>query len=61
MGEKLSPTPSCTVGPFFPTHYFGPTDNDLSVIGAGRAAGQKIYIGCNVFEANRAPCWNAIV
>ena len=23
MADKLPPTPSCTVGPFFPTHYFG--------------------------------------
>lgn len=67
MGEKLFPTPSCTVGPFFPTHYFGATDNDLTVASnaAGdkgeRASGQKIYIGGNVFEAGRVPRWNGIV
>ena len=57
MGAKLSPTPSCTVGPFFPTHYFGAADNDLTVAGdpSKRATGQKIYIGGNVFEANRVP------
>lgn len=59
----LSPTPSCTVGPFFPTHYFGAADNDLTTNGdpAMRAAGQKIYIGGNVFEAGRVPRWNGIV
>ena len=63
MGAKLIPTPSCTVGPFFPTHYFGATDNDLTVTGEGsiRAVGQKIYIGGNVFEADRVPRWNGIV
>ena len=62
--EKLFPTPSCTVGPFFPTHYFGAVDNDLTVArsaGGKRAQGQKIYIGGNVFEANRVPRWNGIV
>jgi protocatechuate 3,4-dioxygenase beta subunit len=58
---RLFPTPSCTVGPFFPAHYFGPTDNDLTVIGDKRALGQKIYIGGKVLEANRVPRWNAIV
>ena len=66
MEAKLSPTPSCTVGPFFPTHYFGLEDNDLTVVrpgGGHRNAppGQKIYIGGNVFEANRVPRWNGIV
>ena len=67
MGAKLFPTPSCTVGPFFPAHYFGPHDNDLTVAGnsvgdpSKRAAGRKIYIGGNVFEANRVPRWNGIV
>ena len=28
MDDELFPTPSCTVGPFFPTHYFGALDND---------------------------------
>ena len=63
MGAKLSPTPSCTVGPFFPTHYFGPQDNDLTVAGdsARRAKGTKIYIGGNVYEAGRVPRWNGII
>ena len=61
--SKLVPTPSCTVGPFFPTHYFGPTDNDLTVAGdaSKRAKGTKIYIGGNVYEAARVARWNAIV
>ncbi|CAM9497954.1 unnamed protein product [Phaeothamnion confervicola] len=60
---KFVPTPSCTVGPFFPTHYFGPSDNDLTVAGnpAKRAQGRKIYIGGTVLEANRVPRWNGIV
>ncbi len=65
MADRLHPTPSCTVGPFFPTHYFGAVDNDLTVAskaaGAQRAAGQKIYIGGNVYEAGRVPRWNGIV
>lgn len=67
MAEKLLPTPSCTVGPFFPTHYFGPADNDLTVVShsvgdaSQHATGQKVYIGGNVFEANRVPRWNGIV
>jgi protocatechuate 3,4-dioxygenase beta subunit len=65
VAERLHPTPSCTVGPFFPTHYFGAVDNDLTVAGtdpkAKRASGRKIYIGGNVFEANRVPRWNGIV
>lgn len=61
------PTPSATVGPFFPAHYFGPADNDLTVTsnapsGSGkRAKGTKIYIGGTIFEANRVPRWNSIV
>ncbi|MEO8202821.1 MAG: protocatechuate 3,4-dioxygenase subunit alpha [Betaproteobacteria bacterium] len=62
---KLVPTPSCTVGPFFPAHYFGATDNDLTVAsavpGAQRAAGSKVYIGGCVYEAGRVPRWNGIV
>ena len=44
---RLVPTPSATVGPFFPTHYFGKNDNDLTIVGdpSKRALGQKIYIG----------------
>lgn len=63
MAGKLVPTPSATVGPFFPTHYFGPADNDLTVVGgkAGRAAGPKLYIGGRVFEAGGVARWNAII
>jgi len=67
MDDELFPTPSCTVGPFFPTHYFGAADNDLTVAtatpGAGtkRASGQKIYVGGCVYEAARVPRWNGIV
>ena len=64
--SKFVPTPSCTVGPFFPTHYFGPKDNDLTVTSnaAGdenRAKGTKIYIGGHVYEAARVARWNAII
>lgn len=57
------PTPSATVGPFFPPHYFGAGDNDLSFIDdrAKRAQGQRIYIAGRVYEANRAPRWNTIL
>lgn len=60
---KLVSTPSATVGPFFPTHYFGPNDHDLTVVQGGStpARGQKIYIGGTVFEAGRVPRWNSIV
>ncbi len=60
---KHTPTPSATVGPFFPTHYFGPADHDLTVIDdpAKRAQGQRIYIGGSVFEAARVPRWNSII
>jgi len=57
------PTPSATVGPFFPPHYFGAGDNDLSFIdnAAQRAQGQRIYIAGRVYEANRVPRWNTIL
>jgi protocatechuate 3,4-dioxygenase beta subunit len=60
---KYVPTPSCTVGPFFPTHYFGPADHDLTVVDdpAKPAQGQKIYVGGTIFEAGRVPRWNSIV
>ena len=60
---KHVPTPSCTVGPFFPTHYFGKFDHDLTLTtdGAKPASGQKIYIGGSIFEAGRVPRWNSIV
>ena len=60
---KLVPTPSATVGPFFPPHYFGPADHDLTYIDdtAQRAQGQKIYIAGHVYEAGRVPRWNTII
>ena len=63
MAGRLLPTPSCTVGPFFPTHYFGESDHDLTVIRdkSGRAQGQRIYIAGTIYEANRVPRWNSIV
>jgi protocatechuate 3,4-dioxygenase beta subunit len=58
-----TPNPSATVGPFFPPHYFGDGDNDLTFIDdkARRAQGQKIYIAGRVYEANRVPRWNTIM
>ena len=63
MAERLVPTPSCTVGPFFPTHYFGASDHDLTLVNdpAKRAQGQKIYIGGRIYEAKRVPRWNSIL
>lgn len=57
------PTPSATVGPFFPAHYFGPTDHDLTVVRdpSTPARGQKIYLGGTIYEAGRVPRWNSIV
>lgn len=57
------PTPSQTVGPFFPPHFFGPADNDLTLIDdpARRARGERIYLGGRIFEAARVPRWNCIV
>jgi protocatechuate 3,4-dioxygenase beta subunit len=61
--SKLVPTPSATVGPFFPPHYFGPGDHDLTFIDdtRQRARGQKVYIAGHVYEANRVPRWNTII
>ncbi len=67
MDDALFPTPSCTVGPFFPAHYFGTADNDLTVATAAptaatrRASGRKIYIGGYVYDAGGVPRWNGIV
>lgn len=63
MDESLFPTASATVGPFFPPHFFGEGDHDLTYIDdpAKRARGQKIYIGGVVYEANRVPRWNTIM
>lgn len=63
MKLALAPTPSATVGPFFPTHYFGEADHDLTIAAdpAKRARGRKIYIGGTIYEAGRVPRWNSIV
>jgi protocatechuate 3,4-dioxygenase beta subunit len=61
--SKFVPTPSATVGPFFPPHYFGDADNDLTLIDNQdqRAQGKKIYIAGRVYEAGRIPRWNTII
>lgn len=61
--SKPVPTPSATVGPFFPPHYFGGGDHDLTLIdsAAERARGQRIHITGRVYEANRVPRWNTII
>jgi protocatechuate 3,4-dioxygenase alpha subunit len=60
---RLVPSPSGTVGPFFPPHFFRPGDNDLSVIepGAPLAAGERIFIFGHLYEARRVPRWNSII
>jgi protocatechuate 3,4-dioxygenase beta subunit len=62
MSDRI-PTPSATVGPFFPPHYIGDGDNDLTFIDdrSQRAQGQKIYIAGRVYEADRVPRWNTIM
>jgi len=57
------PTPSATVGPFFPPRYFALGDNDLTFIDdrARRAQGQTIHIAGRVYEAGRVPRWNTII
>lgn len=57
------PTPSATVGPFFPPHFFGPLDHDLTVkaAGASPARGERIYVFGRIYEPNRVPRWNVIV
>ncbi|MBI3373631.1 MAG: protocatechuate 3,4-dioxygenase subunit alpha [Betaproteobacteria bacterium] len=61
--KKRTPTPSHTVGPFFPARFFGEGDYDLTFVDdpAKRAQGQKIYIGGNIYEAERVPRWNCMV
>ena len=60
---RLVPTPSATVGPFFPPHYFGDGDNDLTFVDdkASRAQGERIHIFGRVYEAGRVPRWNTIL
>jgi protocatechuate 3,4-dioxygenase alpha subunit len=57
------PTPSATIGPFFPPHYFGDGDNDLGFIDDRNkyAQGQRIYVSGRVYEANRVPRWNTVI
>ena len=63
MAERLIPTASQTVGPFFPAHFFGPGDHDLGFTSdpAERARGERIYIAGKVYEAARVPRWNTII
>ena len=57
------PTPSHTVGPFFPAAFTGDGVHDLTFVDdpAQRAQGQRIYIGGNIYEAGRVPRWNCLV
>ena len=60
---KCVPTPSHTVGPFFPDRFSGDGVHDLTFVDdpAKRAQGRKIYIGGNIYEAGRVPRWNCLV
>lgn len=59
----MVPTASATIGPFFPPHFFGPLDHDLTRLTADgpTARGERITIRGQVFEANRVPRWNCII
>ncbi len=63
MTNRLVPTPSGTVGPFFPPHFFRPGDNDLTLLTADAppAAGERIHIFGHLYEAGRVPRWNSII
>ena len=63
MRTRRIPTPSHTIGPFFPAHFFGAADHDLTFVddAAKRAQGQKIYIGGKIYEAERVPRWNCVI
>jgi protocatechuate 3,4-dioxygenase alpha subunit len=63
MMDKAIPTASATVGPFFPPHFFGPLDHNLTVRAAGApsAQGEKIYVFGRIYEPNKVPRWNVIV
>ena len=63
MPARLIPTAHQTVGPFFPTHFAGEGDHDLTFVDDSqhRAQGERIYIAGRVFEANRVPRRNALV
>jgi len=61
--QSQVPTASATVGPFFPAHFIGATDHDLTrrhPQGA-QAQGHMIYVTGRVFEAARVPRWNTII
>jgi len=61
--QSAVPTASATVGPFFPAHFIGATDHDLTrrhPQGA-QAQGNMIYVTGRVFEAARVPRWNTII
>lgn len=63
MSAKRIPSPSGTVGPFFPPHFFRDGDNDLTILepGAPQARGERIHIVGHIYEAGRVPRWNTIV
>lgn len=63
MQNRLVPTPSGTVGPFFPPHFFRPGDNDLTILtpDAPAAVGERIHIFGHLYEADRVPRWNSII
>lgn len=63
MRTRRIPTPSHTIGPFFPAHFFGAGDHDLTFVDdpAKRAQGRRICIGGNIYEAERLPRWNCVV
>ena len=60
---RLVTTPSQTVGPFFPPHFFGPADNDLTLVDdpVRRAQGPRIHLAGHIYEAGRVPRWNCII
>jgi protocatechuate 3,4-dioxygenase alpha subunit len=60
---RRTPTASGTVGPFFPPHFIGPHDNDLTIVVPGRpaAAGERIFVFGNLYEARRVPRWNSLI
>ena len=58
MAEKLIPTPSQTVGPFFALGMDRPGWNDLT---AGNPAGQRIAIEGRVLDGDGAPVPDAVV
>ena len=63
MPNRRIPTPSHTVGPFFPQQFAGESDHDLTFLDdpAKRAQGQRICIGGTIYEAGRVPRWNCLV